>query len=390
MCRVFGCVAAEPASIRSELIEADNPLIRQSEDHDSGWGMAVYERADGLDPRCVRFAEAAFSDPDFVEATALRGRIFNVHVRRATMGGLAPENTHPFCLGSYSFGHNGTILRYPRLLEHPTVAQPSGDTDSEAFFNFLMTIYDASDPIGSLRCAIRTAVERSPFSGLNFLFSDGDRLFAYRLGMFELHWLHRARAAAGRLRAGHRRGVAHGPAGRAARARPGRPRAAARRAPDRRRAARAGTGAEGRSPGSPARRGPRRGRRGARSGGSGRHLSRRFALLVNPASAGGKALKALPVVHETLDRLGAAHRTITTRSSEHAAEEATRAAAQGETVAALSGDGLLRPLGSALKGSGAALAIIPCGRGNDLARVLGIPTDPADGHRGRRDRRRSG
>jgi glutamine amidotransferase len=191
MCRVFGCVAAEPASIRSELIEADNPLIRQSEDHDSGWGMAVYQRADGLDPRCVRFAEAAFSDPDFLEATSLKGRIFNVHVRRATMGGLAPENTHPFCLGSYSFGHNGTILRYPRLLEHPSVQQPSGDTDSEAFFNFLMTIYDASDPIGSLRRAIRTTVERSPFSGLNFLFSDGDRLFAYRLGLFELHWLHR-------------------------------------------------------------------------------------------------------------------------------------------------------------------------------------------------------
>jgi YegS/Rv2252/BmrU family lipid kinase len=107
-------------------------------------------------------------------------------------------------------------------------------------------------------------------------------------------------------------------------------------------------------------------------------LSRRFALLVNPASAGGKALKALPVVHETLDRIGAPHRTVTTRSSEHAAEEAARAAAQGETVAALSGDGLLRPLAGALKGTSAALAVIPCGRGNDLARVLGIPTDPAE------------
>jgi predicted glutamine amidotransferase len=191
MCRVFGCVAAEPASIRHELVEAENPLIRQSEEHDSGWGMAVYERADGLDPRCVRFAEAAFSDPDFIGATEMKGRIFNVHVRRATMGGLAPENTHPFCLGSYSFGHNGTILRYPRLLEHPSVTAPNGDTDSEAFFNFLMTIYDAGDPIGSLRGAIQTTVERSPFSGLNFLFSDGDRLFAYRLGLFELHWLHR-------------------------------------------------------------------------------------------------------------------------------------------------------------------------------------------------------
>jgi diacylglycerol kinase family enzyme len=106
-------------------------------------------------------------------------------------------------------------------------------------------------------------------------------------------------------------------------------------------------------------------------------LSRRFALLVNPASAGGKALKALPAVHEALDRLGAPHRTVTTRSSEHAAEEAAKAASNGETVAALSGDGMLRPLATALKGTPGTLAIVPCGRGNDLARVLGIPTDPA-------------
>jgi YegS/Rv2252/BmrU family lipid kinase len=106
-------------------------------------------------------------------------------------------------------------------------------------------------------------------------------------------------------------------------------------------------------------------------------LSRRFALLVNPAAAGGKALKALPAVHEALDRLGAPHRTVTTRSTEHAAEEAARAARLGETVGALSGDGMLRPLAGALKGTGAALALIPSGRGNDLARVLGIPTEPA-------------
>ncbi|MEA2366258.1 MAG: hypothetical protein QOI32_1770, partial [Thermoleophilaceae bacterium] len=58
MCRVFGCVAAEPVSIRHELMDAENPLIRQSEEHDSGWGMAVYQRADGAEPRLVKFAEA--------------------------------------------------------------------------------------------------------------------------------------------------------------------------------------------------------------------------------------------------------------------------------------------------------------------------------------------
>jgi predicted glutamine amidotransferase len=191
MCRVFGCVAAEPASIRHELVEADNPLICQSEEHDSGWGMAVYERADGMDPKVVRFPNAAYSDGEFLDTTSRRGRIFNVHVRRATMGGLAPENTHPFCLGSYSLGHNGTILRYPRLLDEPGVAAPKGQTDSEVFFNYLMATYDAGQPIESLRRCVRHTVELSPFSGINFLFSDGDRLYAYRLGLFELHWLHR-------------------------------------------------------------------------------------------------------------------------------------------------------------------------------------------------------
>jgi predicted glutamine amidotransferase len=191
MCRVFGCVAAEPASIRHELVEAENPLIRQSEEHDSGWGMAVYERADGRDPELVRFPTAAYGDDEFLDVTSKKGRIFNVHVRRATMGGLSLENTHPFCLGSHSLGHNGTIVRFPRLLDDPHVERPKGDTDSEAFFNFLMAYYDGSDPVESLRRAVATTVERSSMSGLNFLFSDGDRLYAYRLGLFDLHWLHR-------------------------------------------------------------------------------------------------------------------------------------------------------------------------------------------------------
>lgn len=106
-------------------------------------------------------------------------------------------------------------------------------------------------------------------------------------------------------------------------------------------------------------------------------MSRSFALLVNPASGGGRSLKALPAVIAELDRLGAPHRTVTTRSMEHAAEEAARACESGETVVAVGGDGLLRPVATALKGTEGAVALVPCGRGNDLARVLGIPRDPA-------------
>jgi predicted glutamine amidotransferase len=187
MCRVFGCVAADPVSVRHDLLEAENPLIHQSEEHDSGWGMSVYKRPDGGEPRCLRFPEPASETDEFVEATQLQGRIFNVHVRRATIGGLTPENTHPFCLGSYSFCHNGTIMRYPKLLE-PDVTKPKGQTDSEAFFNFLMRDFDDGHPRRSLRAAVRELIKRSPFSGINFLFSDGYKLYAYKLGIFELHW----------------------------------------------------------------------------------------------------------------------------------------------------------------------------------------------------------
>jgi glutamine amidotransferase len=190
MCRIFGCVASEPVSIRHELLDAENPMIRQSEDHDSGWGMAVYTHADGGRPECVRFPEAAYADGDFRRATSMRGRIFNVHVRRATMGGLTMQNTHPFCMGDYSFGHNGTILQFRELLQRG-VPRPAGETDSEHFFNFLMRDLDPADIAGSLRAAATAVIDRSVFSGLNFLFSDGERLYAYRLGIFELHWLAR-------------------------------------------------------------------------------------------------------------------------------------------------------------------------------------------------------
>jgi YegS/Rv2252/BmrU family lipid kinase len=102
---------------------------------------------------------------------------------------------------------------------------------------------------------------------------------------------------------------------------------------------------------------------------------------VNPAAAGGRALDALPAVDAELDRLGTPHRAVATRSIEHAQLEAEAAADAGETVAAFGGDGLVRPLAAVLLGRDAALAILPGGRGNDFARVLGIPFDPVQAAR---------
>jgi YegS/Rv2252/BmrU family lipid kinase len=110
-------------------------------------------------------------------------------------------------------------------------------------------------------------------------------------------------------------------------------------------------------------------------------VSRSLALLVNPAAAGGKALAAVQPARDELERLGASFRVVETSSGEHAKREALSAGASGETAVAIGGDGLVGTLAGAICRTDAELAIIPAGRGNDFARVLGIPNDPAEAAR---------
>jgi diacylglycerol kinase family enzyme len=101
----------------------------------------------------------------------------------------------------------------------------------------------------------------------------------------------------------------------------------------------------------------------------------RHLLLVNPSAGGGRARKRLPEAQGALDARGIEHRMVLTKSLEHGCEEAHAAAAEGETVIVMSGDGLLGQIGGAMAEGRGTLAILPGGRGNDLARVLGIPKE---------------
>jgi len=101
-----------------------------------------------------------------------------------------------------------------------------------------------------------------------------------------------------------------------------------------------------------------------------------LALLVNPHSAHGRALKLLPRVERALDERRVGFRVERTRGLEHGIELALAAADAGEVPVVLSGDGLIGAIGGAMAGHETPLGILPGGRGNDLARVLGIPEDP--------------
>jgi YegS/Rv2252/BmrU family lipid kinase len=100
-------------------------------------------------------------------------------------------------------------------------------------------------------------------------------------------------------------------------------------------------------------------------------------LIVNPNAGGGRAAKAAPAVTDRLRQFGLVVRTAETRDLDHAGELAIEGAQAGETVVVLSGDGMIGAVANQLRDiSGATMGILPGGRGNDLARVLGIPLDP--------------
>jgi YegS/Rv2252/BmrU family lipid kinase len=101
-----------------------------------------------------------------------------------------------------------------------------------------------------------------------------------------------------------------------------------------------------------------------------------IALIVNPSAGGGRAAKVLPKVQERLRALGVEHHTELTRDLPHAQDLARSAAAAGEPAVVLSGDRLIGAVAHVLRGhSGAVMGVLPGGRGNDFARVAGIPLD---------------
>src|SRR5262245_52179530 len=101
------------------------------------------------------------------------------------------------------------------------------------------------------------------------------------------------------------------------------------------------------------------------------------ALIVNPAAGGGRALRRLPAVEAALRARGLQVASERTRSLDHAGELARAAAERGGVVAAMGGEGLVGRVAGGVAGAGGVLAIVPAGRGNDFARVVGAPADPA-------------
>jgi glutamine amidotransferase len=204
MCRLFGQHAHDGYDTVEPLCSAENALRFQSHRHPHGWGIGWYV---GGVPQVRRGTLPAHADEAFATAgRELRSRVVIAHVREASVGGLTPENTHPFAWRTWLFAHNGTVARYrdedpvraaiAAELDPDLRAELRGETDSERCFYLFLTRLRArgrlEDPdLAAVRRAlaettatvlrIADAVPSPRPSSLTFLVSDGRLLAASRL-----------------------------------------------------------------------------------------------------------------------------------------------------------------------------------------------------------------
>lgn len=99
-------------------------------------------------------------------------------------------------------------------------------------------------------------------------------------------------------------------------------------------------------------------------------------FIVNPISGIGKQKRFEKVVNRNLNKEKFDYTIEYTQYAGHATELAAAAVGKYDVVTAVGGDGSINEIAKALVKTETALAIIPCGSGNGLARALRIPVQP--------------
>ncbi|HEY4769865.1 MAG TPA: class II glutamine amidotransferase, partial [Myxococcales bacterium] len=139
MCRLFGCRSRDPGGVSHELFHGANALRVQSREHPDGWGVGWYE---GGAPRVIRSLTPAHGDADFEKLSHfVAAQTVLAHVRKASVGRVSMDNTHPFQRGPWLFAHNGTLPDWERargpleaLIDPSLRPELRGETDSERCF----------------------------------------------------------------------------------------------------------------------------------------------------------------------------------------------------------------------------------------------------------------
>lgn len=189
MCELFAMSSRYPATVNLSLSE----LARHgglTDHHKDGWGIAYYQ---GGDVQLVRDDQSAYDSQwlKFVKAHNIHSTRVISHIRKATQGEVTLRNTQPYscALGGrrHVFVHNGNLVGLDDAkTKRQRRFEPVGDTDSELAFCLLLErlapLWDAAE-LPSLDTRRQTvasfAADIRPLGPANFLYCDGDVLFAH-------------------------------------------------------------------------------------------------------------------------------------------------------------------------------------------------------------------
>ena len=189
MCQLLGMNANTPTDVMFSF----TGLASRADEHKDGFGIAFFE-----DPGLRLFVDhqSARQSPvaELVKRWPIKSGNVIAHIRKATQGRVALQNTHPFVRelwGRYwVFAHNGDLKHFaPKL--HGSF-HPVGNTDSEQAFCWLLQEQaKAHAAMPSIAELTRTLAELLPqpaaHGTFNCLLSNGQALWAHC--STQLHWL---------------------------------------------------------------------------------------------------------------------------------------------------------------------------------------------------------
>ncbi len=188
MCELFGSSSKVNKDHSAMLAE----FFTHGKDNPHGWGLAeVNENGAVVTKEPVRAEESSRLKTKL--AGSVDAGIVIGHVRFATKGDVAPDNTHPFTAKdksgtTWTLAHNGTIFSSDELAGY--YHKQKGTTDSERILLYLIDRIDGavqlSDRIdGAVKLSDRIQIvedvigEITPGNKVNLLISDGSFLYVH-------------------------------------------------------------------------------------------------------------------------------------------------------------------------------------------------------------------
>jgi glutamine amidotransferase len=185
MCQLLGMNCNTPTDICFSF-EGFRTRGGLTDVHKDGWGIAFFEG-----PGCRVFLDvepsAHSAVAELVHNYPIHSKNVIAHIRKATQGRIALENTHPFqreLWGRYwIFAHNGNLKNFAPTLDGSFV--PVGDTDSELAFCFLLQRlrgeFGYAMPLRQPMFDFLAGITReiAAHGEFNFLLSNGNCLYAH-------------------------------------------------------------------------------------------------------------------------------------------------------------------------------------------------------------------